>query len=97
MRPLNGGASRAPGRSRMRLSMSSTSWMRSKLTAAFESVLVIFDRSLHRLVGLPQIQQEDDQHAGAELPGDHEPRAVAEHQAGADRDDDVDHRRELAP
>ena len=32
---------------------------------------------------------------GTELAGHHQPRAEAEHQAGADRDEDVDDRRQL--
>ena len=42
---MNRGAVRAPGMSRTRLSMSSSSWMRSKLIVALETVLVIFERS----------------------------------------------------
>ena len=49
---------------------------------------------LHRLVGLAEIEDEDDQLAGAEAAAEHQARAVAEHQAGADRDEHVDHRRQ---
>ena len=44
----------------------------------------------HRLVHLAQIQHEDDQDARAHPAREGEPRAVAEHQAGAERDDDFD-------
>ena len=51
----------------------------------------VFDR----LVGLLQIHQEDDQHARAQLTGWTSVHAVGEDQARAERDDDVDHRRQL--
>ena len=44
MRPLSGGALRAPGRFFTSRSVSRTSLMRSKPTAVFDSVSVIFDK-----------------------------------------------------
>ena len=49
----------------------------------------------HGLVHLSQVEQKDDQRAGGQLPRDDQPRAVPEHQAGPDRDDDLDDGREL--
>ncbi len=47
------------------------------------------------LVGLFQVHQEDDQHAGGQLAGGDELHSVREHQTRSDRHDDVDHRRQL--
>ena len=45
MRPLNRGARLASGRSRTSLSIDNSSPTRSKLTAAIDSVSLIFERS----------------------------------------------------
>ena len=41
-----------------------------------------------------EVEQEDDQRPGGQFPGQDQPRAVPEHQAGADGHDDLDDRRE---
>ena len=48
----------------------------------------------HRLVHLPEVEQEDDQRPGGQLAGQDQPRAVPQHQAGAGGHDDLDGRRE---
>ncbi len=48
----------------------------------------------HRLVHLAEVQHKDHEHAGADLAAQGEAGAVPEHEAGADGDDDIDHRRQ---
>ena len=50
---------------------------------------------LHGLVHLAQIEDEDDQRTGRKRPVQHHARSEPQHHRGADRDDDVDDRREL--
>ena len=68
--------------------------MRSKLTAAFDSVSDIFDEVLHRLVHLAEIQHEDEKGAGGQAAGQHQANTEPQDEARADGDDDVNQRRE---
>src|ERR1700757_1944470 len=49
----------------------------------------------HRLVHLAQIQEKDQQHAGAEFAAERQTCAVTEHQTSPDRDHDINNRRQL--
>ena len=94
MRPLNGARGRASGRSRTWLSIDSSSPTRSKLTAAIDSVSLIFERSFIGLYILSRYSTKTSSAPGGQPVVEHEPDAEPEHEARADRDDDVDLRRE---
>ena len=83
---------RAPGRSRTCRSMLEDLGDALEADRRLRQRVGHLREVLHRLVHLAQIEDEDEQGAGGQTAVEHEPDAEPEHEARADRDDDVDQR-----